>query len=87
MSESDAEEVKLVFIPAEDTREGLKKVGIKEQAQKMIVSIDEVMKWFHRFKIESVELNIEAGLKTGKIIELFISAEGKGGCKVILKPN
>jgi len=27
------------------------------------------------------------GAKTGKITELFVSAEGKGGCKITLKPK
>jgi phosphoenolpyruvate synthase/pyruvate phosphate dikinase len=87
MSESEPEEIKLVFVPTEETKEGLKKAGIKEQAQKMIVSIDEIVKWFSKYKIESIELNIEAGIQTGKLTELLISAGGKGGCKITLKPN
>jgi hypothetical protein len=36
----------------------------------------------------SVNLYIEgAAAKSGNITKLFVSFEGKGGCKIILKPD
>jgi hypothetical protein len=51
------------------------------------VKLEEFVSWFKELKIDSIELWIEGGAKTGAITELFISLQGKGGCKVTLKPK
>jgi hypothetical protein len=30
---------------------------------------------------------IEGAIKDGNVIKLFVSSEGKGGCKIILRPE
>lgn len=39
------------------------------------------------YKIMQIELWIEAKTETEGVTKLFVSLEGKGGCKLILKPN
>jgi hypothetical protein len=49
--------------------------------------LNELLNWFKSYKVDSIELSIEGSVKSGNIINLFVSAEGKGGMKVILKPK
>ncbi len=86
-SEYSNEEVELVFTPPTRLQEGLVELGAEEQLQKFSAKLADLTKWFKEYKIDSIELYIEGVVKTGKFTEIFISAEGKGGCKVILKPK
>ena len=52
-----------------------------------VVKLNELLTWFKAYKVDSIELSIEASGKTGDIVSLFVSAEGKGGMKVTLKPK
>ena len=81
------EEIKLTFLPSPRIEEGLVKVGAEEEIKKFSAKVEDIARWFGRYKVDSIELYIEGAAKTGKILELFLSAEGKGGCKVILKPR
>ena len=47
----------------------------------------DLKKWFKGYRVESIELNIEGAIKDGNITKLFVSFEGKDGCKIILKPE
>ncbi len=80
-------EIKLVFVPSSRLREGLIKVGAEDQLQKFSAKLTDLTKWFKEYEVNSIELYIEGIVKTGPLTELFISAEGKGGCKIILKPK
>jgi len=40
-----------------------------------------------KYKVDQIELWIEFRGESGKVTQLFIALEGKGGCKVILKPR
>jgi hypothetical protein len=81
------EEVELVFTPSTKLQSGLVEMGGEEQLLKFSAKLADLTKWFKEFKIDSIDLYIEGVVKTGKLTELFISAEGKGGCKVTLKPK
>ncbi|MCP8312323.1 MAG: hypothetical protein L6N95_01220 [Candidatus Methylarchaceae archaeon HK01B] len=83
---SKEDEIELIFLPERQRLEGLRKVGYGEAADKFAAKVSDIIKWFKGFKVESVELWIEGGIKEGGITKLFISFEGKGGCKVTLKP-
>ena len=83
---SEGEDIRLVFLPSPRIEEGLQKVGAEEEAKKFSAKIDDIVKWFKSYKVDSIELYIEGAAQTGKILELFVSAEAKGGCKVTLKP-
>jgi hypothetical protein len=81
------DEVELVFLPSPRMNEELQQVGLAEETQKFIAKIEDIVKWFKKFKIDSIELTIEGVAKSGNITQIFVSFEGKGGCKVILKPE
>ena len=39
------------------------------------------------YRVDQIELWIEAKAESGNVTKLFVSLEGSGGCKVILKPK
>lgn len=61
--------------------------GLPKTVKKAAVELDELLDWFKSYKVESIELSIEGSVKSGGITNLIVSAEGKGGMKVILKPK
>ena len=65
----------------------LRPLGAEEEMKEFKVKLDELIQWFKDFKIDAIELWIQTGVKAGKLTELLISLEGKGGCKVILRPK
>ena len=81
------EEVSLSFLPSPRVEEGLQKVGLREDLMEFVAKVGDLKKWFKGYKVESIELNIEGAIKDGNITKLFVSFEGKGGCKIILKPE
>ena len=81
------EEVSLSFLPSPRVEEGLQKAGLHEDLMEFMAKVGDLKKWFKGYKVESIELNIEGAIKDGNITKLFVSFEGKGGCKIILKPE
>src|SRR5213080_3611795 len=55
--------------------------------KEFIASLKEIQDWFTGFHVEEIELSIGFGAKDGLVTKLFVSFEGKAGCKIILKPN
>jgi hypothetical protein len=80
-------EVSLSFLPSPRVEEGLQKVGLMEDLMEFVTKVGDLKKWFKGYKVESIELNIEGAIKDGNITKLFVSFEGKGGCKIVLKPE
>jgi hypothetical protein len=87
INKKDEEEVSLSFLPSPRVEEGLQKVGIREDLMEFVTKVSDLKKWFKGYRVESIELNIEGAVKDGNITKLFVSFEGKGGCKIILKPD
>jgi hypothetical protein len=81
------EEVSLSFLPSPRVEEGLQKVGLREDLMEFVAKVGDLKKWFKGYKVESIELNIEGAIRDGNLTKLFVSFEGKGGCKIILKPE
>ena|SRR5919112_2181428 len=81
------EEVSLSFLPSPRVEEGLQKVGIRDDLMEFVAKVGDLKKWFKGYRVESIELNIEGAIRDGNITKLFVSFEGKGGCKIILKPE
>jgi len=77
-------DVQLVFKKPEPQM--IQPAGI-EEVETTVVRLNELLGWFKAYKVDSIELSIEASGKTGRVINLFVSAEGKGGMKVTLKPK
>jgi hypothetical protein len=83
---SKVEDVELVFLPSPRVDEGLRQAGASEEAQKYVARIEDILNWFKKYRVDSIEFYIEGAAKSGSITQLFVSFEGKGGCKVVLKP-
>ena len=80
---SEEEEVKLIFQESERERSA----GIAAAPVNRIFDIDDIQNWFKTLKVKEIELKIETSVKSGKIVNLFVSAEGKGGLTVTLVPK
>jgi hypothetical protein len=78
-------EVQLVFAKPEPRM--IEPTGMGAIQTATIAKLDEVLSWFKDYRVDSIELSIEASAKSGDITSLFVSAEGKGGMKVTLKPK
>lgn len=87
MSDQKNENIELVFLPSERAQQQIEEAGVSEEVEKFVAKLDDLAAWFKSFKIDSIELSIEGALKTGEILQLFVSAEGKAGCKIVLKPK
>lgn len=81
------EQVKLVFPPTTHIEESLRKLGNKEQAEVIVISVEEVIGWFKEFKIDTLEINVEGVSKVGNLTKVFLCPEGNGGCKITLRPG
>jgi hypothetical protein len=64
-----------------------KKVGVRDDLMEFVAKVGDLKKWFKGYRVETIELNIEGAVKDGNITKLFVSFEGKCGCKIILKPD
>lgn len=81
------DQVSLSFLPSPRVEEGLQKLGLREDLMEFVTKVGDLKKWFKGYKVESIELNIEGAVKDGNITKLFVSFEGSGGCKIVLKPE
>jgi hypothetical protein len=61
--------------------------GPSKSMEKYAIELDKLLDWFKAYKVDSIELSIEGTIKAGPIINLIVSAEGKGGMKVKLVPR
>jgi hypothetical protein len=62
-------------------------VGLREDLIEFVAKVGDLKKWFKGYKVESIKLIIEGAVKDGNLTKLFVSFEGKGGCKITLKPE
>jgi hypothetical protein len=85
--EEQTEKEKVMLVFSEKEPQMLKTAGLPNPIQKAAIELDELLNWFKSYKVDSIELSIEGTAKTGAITSLLISAEGKGGMKVVLKPK
>jgi len=79
----EVQDVRLIF----RSKKGSSYSDASGQTKDIFAKVDDIEKWFKKYKIDTIELYLEAAVQTGKLVELFVSAEGKGGVKVVLKPN
>lgn len=82
----EKEEVRLVFGKLEPKMIETAK-ALPKPLEDVAFELNELLGWFKSFKVDSIELSIEGSVKSGGFINLIVSAEGKGGMKVILKPK
>jgi hypothetical protein len=79
--------IELVFSPK--LEEGFHEAGVFDGIMKKI-RINELTEYFktlRNYKIDSIEIYLEGVAKSGELTQLLVSVEGKGGCKITLKPN
>ncbi len=81
--------VKLVFSDVSSEQQtGPKTKGlIKKKAKEFATDVEDIVQWFGKYQVDSIELWIKGGAETGDLVKLFVSAKGEGGIKVTLKPK
>lgn len=67
--------VELVFLPSPRIDQGLQQAGAAEEAQKFIAKVEDIVGWFKKYRVDSIELYIEGAAKSGNITQLFVSFE------------
>ena len=81
------DDVELVFNPPSKRISEIKQVTAAKKIKSFATKLSQIDSWFDEYKVDSIELWIEGGVKEGEVTKLFVSFEGKGGCKVTLKPK
>ena len=81
------DKVQLVFSKGSPEVKRVLSAAPGQMAEGFVTSMSDLTEWFKNFNIESIELWLEGGFSEGGITKLLISFEGKGGCKVTLKPK
>lgn len=89
---SEEKTVKIVFPESEREEEDEVKnifyqMRMKGMKESRVFDVEEILNWFKKLEVKEIELWIETSVKSGNIVNLFISAEGKGGVKVTLVPK
>ena len=81
--------VKIIFSDANFKQEsGPKTKGLmKKKVKEFATGVDDIVQWFDKYQIDSIELWIKGGAETGDLVKLFVSAKGEGGIKVTLRPK
>lgn len=82
-----SEEVRLV-IPKFTREKKKSEMGLEEMLKTgLVASIKEISNWFSDFEITEIDITLEAGVKTGNVVNLIVSTEGKGGITIKLQPK
>ena len=81
--------VKLVFPePKKNTKLAGSLAGvIRGEKAVRIFDIEEILNWFKKLEVKEIEFWMETIVKTGKMVQLIISDQEKGGIKVKLTPK
>jgi hypothetical protein len=67
----------------------LKKPEEGKSVEYVKTAMSEFVKKFEQtgYRVDQIELWVEGTAESGKLTSLVVSLEGKGGCKIILKPQ
>jgi hypothetical protein len=79
--------VQLSFLSSPRAQASLQSLNVRDNMGELIANLSDLKEWFEGFKIDSIELYVEGVITTGAITKLLVSFEGKGGCKITLKPE
>ncbi|MFN3667236.1 MAG: hypothetical protein ACK4S0_13810, partial [Sediminibacterium sp.] len=60
---------------------------LDKNANFVVITLNSLIKSLKDFKVEQIELWVNAGAETGGATRLLISAKGEGGIKILLKPK
>jgi hypothetical protein len=60
---------------------------VRDALKEFTSDLKSFKEWFSGYEIDAIELWIEGAVTSEGITKLFVSFEGKGGCKVTLKPS
>ena len=63
------------------------KGGVVDRFKGFATGIDQITEWFHKYKVDSVELWISGAVETNGVLKLLVSAKGEGGMKITLTPK
>jgi len=89
---SEEEVIKIVFPESEREEEAEAKTFFNSMRMKglrknRIFDVEDILNWFKKLEVKEIELWLETAVKSGNVMNLFVSAEGKGGVKVTLVPK
>jgi hypothetical protein len=88
MEEQNGKDIELVFTHSQQVKDGIQEAGFGgDQVEKFVAKLDNLLNWFKQYEVDSIELSIEGGVTSGPVLQLFVSAEGKAGCTITLKPK
>lgn len=79
----EIEQIRLSFPEYDDSI--AKGTSVEQMIDRFPASIEKVTEWFKHYRVDSIELWISGVVKSGKILDLLVSAEGQGGMKIVLK--
>lgn len=81
-------EIEFVFPKSSGVTGAIQPSGLMDDTiEGLSVKLQDLLKWFKEFKVDSIELWVSAAVETGHILKFFIGAKGEGGFKIILKPK
>lgn len=80
-------QVQMVFLPSSRVQQGIDRLGVRDTLKEFTSNLKGFEDWFSGYEIDTIELWIEGAVTSEGITKLFVSFEGKGGCKVTLKPS
>jgi hypothetical protein len=80
-------QVQMVFLPSSRVQQGIDRFGMRDTLKEFTSDLKSFKDWFSGYEIDTIELWIEGAVTSEGITKLFVSFEGKGGCKVTLKPS
>ena len=85
--DEQSDEVELLFSPPPQRRRDIQEAGFGDLFKPNPVKLSKLKEWFKDYEINKIELWLEGTASTGGLIQLLVSLEGTGGCKVTLKPK
>ncbi|WP_415310103.1 hypothetical protein [Candidatus Nitrosocosmicus sp. FF01] len=79
--------IQLSFLSSPRAQASLQSLNVRDNMGELVANLSDLKEWFEGFKIDSIELYVEGVITTGVITKLLVSFEGKGGCKITIKPE
>ena len=79
-----------ILMPAtkqEKTYGGSSGSSIMDRVPLSLEDINKLVEGFGKYKLDSIELSIEATIEANGVTKLLVSTSGTAGVKLILKPN
>ncbi|WP_458719744.1 hypothetical protein [Candidatus Nitrosocosmicus sp. R] len=80
-------QIQLSFMSSPRAQASIHNFGVRDNMGELVANLSDLKDWFEGYKVDSIELYVEGAVTSGAITKLLVSFEGKGGCKITLKPQ